>query len=105
MGGQACVLYGAAEFSRDIDLAILADPHNLPVLAKPFRLSRGHAIHFRCMDPVNRQFAPAPANANASILRVPARNILEYRERRRGGVFLHSAFRNQQASATSNFLY
>ena len=29
MGGQACVLYGAAEFSRDIDLAILADPHNL----------------------------------------------------------------------------
>ena len=25
MGGQACVLYGAAEFSRDTDLAILAD--------------------------------------------------------------------------------
>ena len=24
MGGQACVFYGAAEFSRDIDLAILA---------------------------------------------------------------------------------
>ena len=27
MGGQACVLYGAAEFSRD--LALLPDPHNL----------------------------------------------------------------------------
>ena len=24
MGGQACILYGAAEFSRDIDFAILA---------------------------------------------------------------------------------
>lgn len=29
MGGQACVLYGAAEFSRDTDLAILASPANL----------------------------------------------------------------------------
>lgn len=26
MGGQACVLYGAAEFSRDTDIAILPDP-------------------------------------------------------------------------------
>jgi hypothetical protein len=67
MGGQACVLYGAAEFSRDIDLAILADPRNLsrldkvlsdlnaePIAVPPFHqkyLRRGHAIHFRCMDP------------------------------------------------------
>jgi hypothetical protein len=29
MGGQACVLYGAAEFSRDIDLALLPSPGNL----------------------------------------------------------------------------
>jgi hypothetical protein len=29
MGGQACVFYGGAEFSRDTDLAILADPENL----------------------------------------------------------------------------
>jgi hypothetical protein len=65
MGGQACVLYGAAEFSRDIDLAILADPQNLarlqkaladlkaePIAVPPFDasyLQRGHAIHFRCM--------------------------------------------------------
>ncbi|MCX6925836.1 MAG: hypothetical protein NT154_21915 [Verrucomicrobia bacterium] len=28
MGGQACVFYGAAEFSRDIDLALLADAAN-----------------------------------------------------------------------------
>lgn len=32
MGGQACVLYGAAEFSRDIDLAILASETNLNAL-------------------------------------------------------------------------
>lgn len=27
MGGQACVSYGAAEFSRDTDLVVLADAH------------------------------------------------------------------------------
>ena len=34
MGGQACVLYGAAEFSRDTDLVILADARNLARLRK-----------------------------------------------------------------------
>jgi hypothetical protein len=29
MGGQACVFYGAAEFSRDTDLIVLAEPSNL----------------------------------------------------------------------------
>ncbi len=29
MGDQACVFYGAAEFSRDSDFAILAEPENL----------------------------------------------------------------------------
>lgn len=64
MGGQACVFYGAAEFSRDLDLLILADPQNLeslraalgdldaePVAVPPFEarhLLRGHAVHFRC---------------------------------------------------------
>jgi len=64
MGGQACVLYGAAEFSRDTDLAILASPPNLSrlraalndleaevIAVPPFEreyLIRGHAIHFRC---------------------------------------------------------
>ena len=63
MGGQACVLYGAAEFSRDIDLHILLDEASLAkfnvfikalkaeVIAVPkFELSylqAGHAIHFR----------------------------------------------------------
>jgi hypothetical protein len=28
MGGQACVFYGAAEFSRDTDLALLASSEN-----------------------------------------------------------------------------
>ena len=64
MGGQACVFYGAAEFSRDADLAILASSENLARLKKslkdlqaeviavpPFEakyLRKGHAVHFRC---------------------------------------------------------
>ncbi|HZV34980.1 MAG TPA: hypothetical protein VFB72_10440 [Verrucomicrobiae bacterium] len=67
MGGQACVFYGAAEFSRDTDLAILADAENWKRLTKalsqleasciavpPARLEyllRGHAVHFRCHHP------------------------------------------------------
>jgi hypothetical protein len=33
MGGQACVFYGAAEFSRDLDLLILAGAGNLARVA------------------------------------------------------------------------
>jgi hypothetical protein len=67
MGGQACVFYGAAEFSRDADFAILAQPANLarlrkaltslqaePIAVPPFHLNylrRGHAVHFRCQHP------------------------------------------------------
>ncbi len=63
MGGQACILYGGAEFSRDIDLAVLADEKNLarlraaldelkaaPVFVPSLSadvLRRGHACHFR----------------------------------------------------------
>jgi hypothetical protein len=38
MGGQACVFYGAAEFSRDTDFAILAVAE---AFAKVFQLKRG----------------------------------------------------------------
>jgi hypothetical protein len=64
MGGQACVFYGAAEFSRDCDIAILCESSNLArlqsalaelgaetIAVPPFDasfLQRGHAIHFRC---------------------------------------------------------
>ena len=67
MGGQACVFYGAAEFSRDTDLLILADADNLGRLEAAWRelqaeciavppfaieyLERGHAVHFRCRHP------------------------------------------------------
>jgi hypothetical protein len=67
MGGQACVFYGGAEFSRDCDIAILCEPQNLARLQQaldelractiavpPFAadyLLRGHAIHFRCQVP------------------------------------------------------
>ncbi len=65
MGGQACVVYGASEFSRDIDVAIYAGHDNLERLSAalsvlqaeviavpPFTpevLARGHAVHFRCI--------------------------------------------------------
>jgi acyl-CoA synthetase (AMP-forming)/AMP-acid ligase II len=29
IGGQACILYGAAEFSRDLDFVLLLSPDNL----------------------------------------------------------------------------
>ena len=64
MGGQACIFYGAAEFSRDLDLLILADGKNLPTLLRALdalaaeviavppleerHLLRGHAVHLRC---------------------------------------------------------
>ncbi len=64
MGGQACVLYGAAEFSKNVDFALLATPENLDALQSALGelearliavppleiafLERGHAVHFRC---------------------------------------------------------
>jgi hypothetical protein len=67
MGGQACVFYGAAEFSRDCDVVILCESRNLerlqaalgeldakPIAVPPLRpeyLERGHAVHFRCQAP------------------------------------------------------
>jgi hypothetical protein len=67
MGGQACVFYGAAEFSRDLDLFVLLDDANLgrlsnalseldasPIAVPPLSpdaLARGHAVHFRCHRP------------------------------------------------------
>lgn len=67
MGGQACIAYGAAEFSRDIDVAVLCSSDNLTRLRKALEelaavpvfvplleesyLRRGHACHFRCQAP------------------------------------------------------
>ena len=61
------MFYGAAEFSRDVDFAILANAENLsrlrralaelqayPIAVPPFdlkHLRHGHAIHFRCEHP------------------------------------------------------
>jgi len=37
IGGQACIIYGAAEFSRDSDFVILNDPANLQRSRKALR--------------------------------------------------------------------
>ncbi|MBM4034046.1 MAG: hypothetical protein FJ291_20020 [Planctomycetes bacterium] len=63
-GGQACILYGATEFSRDADIVVLLSDENLHALRRALReldaeqvfvpalepaaLHRGHACHFRC---------------------------------------------------------
>jgi len=67
MGGQACILYGGAEFSRDTDLVLLGDEANLgrlrtaldelqaeTIAVPPFEkryLDEGLAVHFRCRHP------------------------------------------------------
>jgi hypothetical protein len=67
MGGQACILYGAAEFTRDSDFLVDGTEANLQRLhaalseldARPVYvptlsadvLRRGHACHFRCGAP------------------------------------------------------
>jgi len=64
MGGQACVFYGAAQFSKDVDLALPASEENFSRLLRalgelkakriavppfdPTLLTRGHTMHFRC---------------------------------------------------------
>jgi len=64
IGGQACIIYGAAEFSRDSDFVIFSNDKNLEYLQKALKalkakliyvpkleisyLERGHACHFRC---------------------------------------------------------
>jgi hypothetical protein len=64
MGGQACVLYGASEFTKDVDFAVLAEPDNLKriglameelqaivIAVPPFSdecLDQGLSVHFRC---------------------------------------------------------
>lgn len=67
IGGQACILYGAAEFSRDTDLVVLCNLENIESIKKALKelradriyvpplemkyLLKGHACHFRSYDP------------------------------------------------------
>lgn len=63
MGGQACILYGGAEFSRDTDIVLFPEEDNwqrlrealdhlqgrriaVPPMAREY-LDKGHAVHFR----------------------------------------------------------
>jgi len=64
MGGQACVFYGAAQFSKDVDFLLLSGETNFSGLHEalcelgavriavprfdPAILDRGHAVHYRC---------------------------------------------------------
>ena len=64
MGGQACVFYGAAQVSKDVDFTVLASDANIVRLKDALAdldaeriavprfdirvLQRGHAVHYRC---------------------------------------------------------
>jgi len=72
MGGQACILYGGAEFRRNLDCAIAVDDQSLARLRaaladlqaepiyfpklSPAVLVAGHACHFRCLAPGLHEF-------------------------------------------------
>ncbi len=65
MGGQAAIVYGGVEFSRDIDFAVAVSPGNLDRIRAALRdlkaeqvyfpplsqevLLRGHSCHHRCL--------------------------------------------------------
>ena len=67
MGGQACVFYGAAQISKDVDFVLPEDGENFARMLRaldelqaeriavppfdPALLARGHAVHFRCQHP------------------------------------------------------
>ncbi len=84
MGSQACVLYGAAEYSRDLDIAVLATPDAharltaalaaldaIVIAVPPFQpeyLARGHAVPFSVPASV--------AEAGAAPLRVDVMNVM-----------------------------
>jgi hypothetical protein len=87
MGGQACILYGAAEFSRDIDLAVLADDRNL------LRLQA--ALDALQASPV---FVPA---LNASVLRRGHERIRFWLREARTSELLVALCRRYPAAARS----
>lgn len=88
MGGQACVWYGAAEFSRDTDLVVLIEEDNLRrlqdalselnaerIAVPPFHvefLERGHAVHFRCHHPEARGMRVDIMSKCAGLIRFPS---------------------------------
>jgi hypothetical protein len=109
MGGQACVFYGAAEFSRDLDLVVLLDDANLdrlrgalaelqassiaiPPLSRT-SLQQGRAVHFRCAREdvlglrIDVNPAPAVASPRAAVQaalrqdRIAVENALEAEEK------------------------
>ena len=58
MGGQACILYGAAEFSRDIDVIVLASELNL--VSDSVRHFPNYALSKSSFHPWQPGFAPRP---------------------------------------------
>ena len=60
MGGQACVLYGGAEFSRDTDLLVLADGANLERITAALEALEADVIAVPPFERRHLQGGPAP---------------------------------------------
>ena len=72
MGGQACVFYGAAQVSKDVDLALLAEPANIQRLRGALRDLAAERIAVPPFDPA--LFDPAifvPATTASSRPNIP----------------------------------
>jgi len=65
-GGQACVFYGAAEFSRDTDLAILANSENLAKLKKAIEDLQAVVI---AVPPFDAKYLRKGASSRAAVCR------------------------------------
>ena len=51
MGGQACILYGGAEFSRDVDLAVPSSPDGLAPLRMALAELQAEAVYVPPLEP------------------------------------------------------
>ena len=78
MGGQACVLYGAAQFSRDTDVALAIDPENLARLDRALRALRAELIAVPpfTADVLARGLAPAARRAGRNARGAAARGVV-----------------------------
>ena len=68
MGGQACVFYGAAEFSRDCDIVILAEDENFDRLAAALDELKAECI---AVPPMKREYLDKLIQCRARLSGVP----------------------------------
>ena len=74
MGGQACVFYGAAEFSRDVDFVLLAEPDNLKRLQSALDELKAEII---AIPPFDESFFSIAVWQSTFVARPPVLKVFE----------------------------